>query len=385
MEEDEEVSDDEDQSRRRLERLAPYDGSHTSCPSPDKIRSFRTAPAVVVLKGVDATAFAPVNFAIIGDLGQFPHSEETLARLMRSRDEIDSIVLAGDIAYANTDHRQWDTFFDLLDDYPIADHKPMQIVPGNHDIDKLKNSQEIFLAYEHRFRMPRVHPPSLGLYDGPLGELNMDIPPYPLPYEWGNAYYAYSYGPVRFVMISSYSSVEPGSTQYNWIVSELSAVNRLETPWLVAVLHTPMYNTFSLHRRDAQIKACKEHLESLFVQHKVNLVFTGHIHAYLRTDNVVNDGVLDPLGPIHITVGAGGRKCEAPFANVEPEPWVKVRDATLFGYGMLRVLNQTHAQWDWVHTGKSDTHAGNQIQKSSETLPPGPATDRVMIENQFFP
>ena len=140
------------------------------------------------------------------------------------------------------DHRQWDTFFDFLDDYPIAEYVPVQIVPGNHDIDKYKQGKDIFLAYEHRFRMPRVKAPELGLYEGPFADeaLDMERPPYPLPYEWGNAYYAYSYGPARFIMISSYSAMEPGSKQYNWILQELEAVDRYVTPWLVAVLHTPL-------------------------------------------------------------------------------------------------------------------------------------------------
>jgi acid phosphatase type 7 len=371
--------------QRRLTQLFPYDGTANECPSPEKIRSFRTAPAPFDPELDDpAQQYAPVSFAIVGDLGQFPHSEETFARLILSRDEIDSIILAGDIAYPNMDHQQWDTFFDFLDDYPITDRKPMQIVPGNHDIDKVELGSEIFLAYEYRFRMPRVHPPQLGLYDGPPGFLNMDVPPYPLPYEWGNAYYAYTYGPARFVMVSSYSSILPGSAQHTWIQEELAAIDRRVTPWVIVVLHTPMYNTFALHRHDLQIVAVKEHLESILVEHKVNMVFTGHIHAYLRTANVVNDGVLDPTGPVHITVGAGGRKCEAPFMNLDPEPWVKVRDATIYGYGMFRILNQTHASWDWVHTGVSEDHPVNLIHKSNATLPPGPATDRVVVENQYF-
>ena len=146
------------------------------------------------------------------------------------------------IALWYQDHRQWDTFFDFLDDYPIAEHVPIQIVPGNHDIDKYKEGKDIFLAYEHRFRMPRVKAPELGLYEGPLVnvQLDMDKPPYPLPYEWGNAYYAYSYGPARFIMISSYSAMEPGSKQHSWILEELKAIDRSVTPWVIAVLHTPL-------------------------------------------------------------------------------------------------------------------------------------------------
>jgi hypothetical protein len=261
------VQDDAMDSFHRHLIQDPYDGSEKECPSPERIRSFRTAP----IPGGEAS----VNFAICGDVGQFPHSEELMTRMLRSRDDIDLIVLAGDVAYASLDHRRWDTFQDFLDDYPIAEHVPLMLVPGNHDIEKQENDTEMFLAYEHRFRMPRVRPPALGKFDGPPGLFNMDHPPYPLPYEWGNAYYAFTYGPARVIMISSYSSMEPNSTQYQWIVSELENVDRTVTPWLLAVLHTPLYNTFSVHQRDFQIVAAREHLEPLFVQHKVNMVFTG--------------------------------------------------------------------------------------------------------------
>ena len=368
---------------RYLASLPAYDGSKYQCPSPDKIRTFKTAPPPTI-PGDDSTV-APVSIAVVGDLGQFKHSEQTLSSLIRSRHEVDAIILAGDIAYTRLDHRQWDTFFDFLDDYPIAEHVPLQIVPGNHDIDKHEDGTEIFLAYEHRFRMPRVRPPELGLYKGPGAReiLNMDQPPYPLPYEWGNAYYAYNYGPARFIMISSYSSLEPQSTQYMWIEQELKAVDRSVTPWVIAVLHTPVYNTFAVHRHDLQIFAARLHIEPLLTKHNVNMVFTGHIHAYQRTANVVN-GTVDASGPVHITVGAGGRQCEAPFYSEEPEPWVRVRDATIYGYGMFHIFNRTHAQWEWVHTGHADDHDGNQLRHSNKTLPSGPALDREIIENQYY-
>jgi hypothetical protein len=158
---------DEDYTRRkrRLGDLDAYDGRQTECPSETKIRSFRTAPA----PNKDAKG----SFVIMGDLGQYPHSKEALSRMIRMRDSIDTVILAGDLAYARNDDREWDTFLDFLDDYPIAETKPMQIVPGNHDINKLTDRQEIFLGYEHRFRMPRVKPAELGIYDGPKGPLNM--------------------------------------------------------------------------------------------------------------------------------------------------------------------------------------------------------------------
>jgi acid phosphatase type 7 len=369
----------EQQNTTTVVPLRAYDGSMKACPPPQKIRSFRTAPNVTAQSEVGVES----AFAIIGDLGQYEHSQATLASVMRYESSIDAIILAGDIAYSRLDHRQWDTFLDFLDDYPVAERIPMMIVPGNHDIDKTKSSRDIFLAYERRFRMPRVHPPELGLYEGEDIELDMDAPPYPLPYEWGNAYYAWTFGLVKMVMVNAYSSMEPDSIQYKWLVEELSAVDRQRTPWLTVVIHVPIYNTFGVHRHDLQIVAAREHLEPLFVHHGVNVVFSGHIHAYSRTAPVVN-GQLSQTGPIHIVVGAGGRKCEAAFFSETPEAFIRVRDATFFGYGIFRVRNATVAAWEWIHTGQADDH-DNHLYRSNRTLPSGPRTDEVTIMNYRYP
>jgi hypothetical protein len=86
------TEDDDETDRRRLN--SPYDGSDKECPSADKIRSFTTAPA--------PSRDASVNLAFMGDLGQFPHSEATMTRLLRSKGEIDAVILAGDLGYTGT-------------------------------------------------------------------------------------------------------------------------------------------------------------------------------------------------------------------------------------------------------------------------------------------
>ena len=360
---EEELNAQEDNNIRRLSP-PPYDGSSKPCVESHRVRSFRTAPV---------TSTGPVTFAIIGDLGQFDHSKETLEHMKKYRQGIDAVVLVGDIAYTDSDHRRWDTFFDFLDDYSIFSEVPLLIAAGNHgklcfscvfffsfplfsswtncnrslDIDKMDNGTEIFQSYEARFRMPQVRPAELGTYDGPMGPLNMDAPPYPLPYEWGNAYYSFVYGPSKHIIVCAYSSMEPGSTQYKWIEQELQSVDREVTPWILLYLHVPIYNTFALHPHDLQIFAARQHLEPLMVKYNVNIVFTGHIHAYQRTNNVAMEKI-DPKGPIHITVGAGGRQCDAPFKNETAEPWIVHRDASYYGYGAFAIFNQTHAAWKWI-------------------------------------
>eukprot|EP00980_Cylindrotheca_fusiformis_P011420 scaffold2644_cov129-Cylindrotheca_fusiformis.AAC.10 len=328
-------------ARRRL-GPPPYNGSNKTCIDGNKVRSFTTAPP---------SGISPVSFAITGDLGQFEHSKETLIHMSRHRHNIDAVLLVGDISYANGKHGHWDTFFDFLDDYSIFDEVPLLVATGNHDIEKQEHGGEIFQAYEARFRMPQVRPAEFGIYNH-TGKLDMEAPPYPLPYDWGNAFYSFSYGPAKHIVVSAYSSMDPDSAQYTWLKTELESIDRSVTPWVLISLHTPLYNSYAVHMHDPQIIAAREHFEPLFVKHHVNVVFTGHIHAYQRTKNVAM-GKPHRRGPLHVTVGAGGRQCDAPFKSDSPEEWIVKRDASIYGYGKFSVFNETHAEWRWVPLSSS--------------------------------
>jgi Icc-related predicted phosphoesterase len=53
------------------------------------------------------------------------------------------------------------------------------------------------------------------------------------------------------------------------------------TPWLIVVLHAPWYNTNHAHQGDGD--AMKKAVEELLYEARVDLVVTGHVHAYERT------------------------------------------------------------------------------------------------------
>lgn len=429
MEEQEELEEGENEGQRRLEleidvgdglphwdghgRRLPeaYNPSSNPCIDVYKPRSFKTAPSQE-----SDDNFYPMIFGIIGDIGQVEHSVETLEHMRNHMKGIQAVVLVGDIAYPGQDGRKWDTFFDFLDDHSNFDEIPLMIAAGNHgesisrrmrttvcdhalnyfhpicstDIDKQANRKEIFLAYENRFRMPQIHPPELGLFEGGPGDdgvmkdghLNMDSPFYPLPYEWGNGYYAFTYGPSRHVIVNAYSDMSPGSTQYDWLDRELASVDRSRTPWVLLTIHVPLYNTFSVHHHDPQIFAAREHLEPLFVEYNVNIVFNGHIHAYQRTHYVAFNETT-PTGPMHITIGAGGRNCDAAFQNEEPESWIASRDESMYGYGRFSILNATHAEWKWVPLSPSDKHHFNEVKGRDDVHLPMLGHDRLVIENQY--
>jgi hypothetical protein len=122
-------------------------------------------------------------------------------------------------------------------------------------------------------------------------------------------------------------------------------------------------------------------MEDLLYSYGVDVVFSGHVHAYERCNRVYNY-TLDASGPVYITVGDGGNieqieishaddvgHCPRPDANKpeyggicpfnfssgpaagkfcwnqQPE-WSAFRESS-FGHGILQVVNSTHALWTW--------------------------------------
>ena len=364
-----------------------------------------------------------IKFAVIGDLGLFPHSRETIKSLEQSHcnnndktesssplqefvidseatqfwteeqkkfhchhsQGVDVILLAGDIAYAANNHAVWDDWFDMMSDHSFFRSIPMQIALGNHDLDHVE-TLEIALAYENRFRMPRVKPPIRKLASNDLFlPKEYDQAKDFVPYDWGNAYYAYSFGPSKHIVLSSYTNFRPGSQQYLWLLSELEAVDRKVTPWLIVMLHCPLYNTFNNHRGEIFLDEAKIYLEPLFVQHTVNFVIAGHLHSYMRTGPTINEQY-HPRGPIHIIQGNGGRQANEPYFNPLAEEWVHVRDHSMYGYGTLELFNTTHANWKWIKTGFNAEQQGGVKTKNEPNgrfEPDFELTDEAWIVNQF--
>lgn len=114
-----------DQNGRRLSP-DPYDPTGIACIDAGKIRSFETAP------DEEAEDVYPMHFGVIGDIGQFEHSQQVLNHLRDHRKGIKAVLLVGDIAYPEFDGRRWDTFFDFLDDQGNFDEIPLMVCAGNH-------------------------------------------------------------------------------------------------------------------------------------------------------------------------------------------------------------------------------------------------------------
>ena len=105
--------------RRRF--LANYDTTQQPCPAVDRPRWFRTAPA----SSSNNTVIPTTTLAVLGDLGQTPHSATNLQDLYETTPQLNFALLVGDIAYVDKAENKWDVFFDFWDDMALPERIPV--------------------------------------------------------------------------------------------------------------------------------------------------------------------------------------------------------------------------------------------------------------------
>ncbi|MBA0599894.1 hypothetical protein Gorai_006094 [Gossypium raimondii] len=376
----------------RIDGLEPetkyyYRCGDSSLPAMSEEHVFETLP-------LPAQNSYPRRIAVIGDLGLTRNSSTTIDHL--SKNDPSLILMVGDLTYANqylttggkgvpcfscafpdapireTYQPRWDGWGRYME--PLVSRVPMMVIEGNHEIEP-QAAGITFKSYLTRFAVPAKESGSSS-----------------------NLYYSFDAGGVHFIMLGAYvdyNSTGENGAQYAWLKEDLRKVDRTVTPWLVAAWHPPWYNSYSSHYQE--FECMRQEMEQLLYHYGVDIVFSGHVHAYERMNRVYNY-TLDACGPIYITVGDGGNiekvdvdhadepgKCPSQGDNMpeiggvchlnfssgpakgnfcwdrQPE-WSAYRESS-FGHGILEVLNSTYALWSWHRnqdTYKEDS-PGDQI------------------------
>jgi predicted phosphodiesterase len=118
-------------------------------------------------------------------------------------------------------------------------------------------------------------------------------------YHWlpGNgSWYAMTVGPVRFVFLDS--NLITTTAQTDWLAEELASPAAQSAPFRIAVFHTPPYTNLwdngAGYNGEPLVRAL---WVPLFEQFHVDLVVSGHAHAYQRGDR---------NGVRYMTVGGAG-------------------------------------------------------------------------------
>jgi hypothetical protein len=291
------------------------------------VYSFKTHPGVGV---------AGVTIHVVGDLGQTSNTLDTLEemlaaeRALAGRSLSGGILSMGDLSYANGDQALWDAFGAFRQF--LAAEVPMLTTLGNHEY--IDDRTHAFTAYTARFSNP------------PLASGKREL------------YYSYDMGLAHVVMVAGYCTemrteyarsnpcLANGTAQMDWLVADLAAVDKAVTPWTFVIFHEPYVNSNKKHNIRLEGAPMQEAIEDTLHRAGVDLVLTGHVHAYERSCRVYQY-VCQADAPYYITIGDGGNKEGLADQWVDPQPdWSAFRQAS-YGYGELNVLNSTHTLWQW--------------------------------------
>jgi predicted phosphodiesterase len=197
----------------------------------------------------------PTNFSYIwfGDTHHSPVFGEMLQKASVRHPDVRFYQIAGDLVSTGLHRDDWDKLFAYSGS--VFSKKALMAIPGNHD------NQDGLGAwmYKEMFSYPE---------NGPAG----------LPSEMT---YAYEYGNALFLMIDA---TQPVEAQTAWIEEKLSTT---QMDWKLVMFHFPPYNFVEPY---PEIIA---EWGPVFDKHHVDIVMSGHMHYYLRTQPIYANKTVD--------------------------------------------------------------------------------------------
>ncbi len=206
------------------------------------------------------------RFAIVGDTGTGEGPEYEIARRLtdyHARFPFTFVIMMGDNLYGSERPQDFDRKF-------VQPFKP------------LLDAGVKFYA-------------TLGNHDDPAQR-------YYKPFNMnGERYYTFRQGPIEFFVLDS-NYMDP--KQLDWLRGKLSSS---KSPWKMAYFHHPLYSTGSTHGSETDLRAL---VEPLFVEHGVNIVFSGHEHFYER--------LRPQKGVAYFIEGSSGQLRKGDIKRVDP-------------------------------------------------------------------
>jgi acid phosphatase type 7 len=215
----------------------------------------------------------PFSLGLTGDVGTTEVSVMSIAALAAL--EADAVLLVGDLSYSDGYLDSWDSFGRMVE--PLASVVPLITTGGNHEVQ----SGENWVPYSLRYPTPF------------MGSFSPDP-----------AYYGREVGPVHLIALNSYADFSNTSIQYRWLETYLSTrVNRDRTPWVIVMVHVSLYHSNVIHWKEGELM--RQSMEQLLYSWGVDIVLSGHLHAYERTAPMFNFD-LNTCGMTHLILGDGG-------------------------------------------------------------------------------
>ncbi|KAG4971838.1 hypothetical protein JHK85_038259 [Glycine max] len=271
-----------------------------------------------------------------GDLGQTFDSNKTLAHYESNPHKGQAVLYVGDLSYAdnypNHDNVRWDTWGRFVE--RSTAYQPWIWTTGNHELDYAPEIDETepFKPFRHRYHVPY--------------QASGSTEPF---------WYSIKIASAHIIVLASYSAYGKYTPQYEWLEAELPKVDRTKTPWLIVLVHSPWYNSYSYHYMEGE--TMRVMFEPWFVKYKVDVVFAGHVHAYERSERISNIGYnitngrcgpsKDQSAPVYINIGDGGNIEGLARNMTNPQPEYSAYREASFGHAILEIKNRTHAHYSW--------------------------------------
>src|SRR5208337_233426 len=258
--------------------------------------SFLTAPAA------NATS---VQFIGLGDTRTQPNAldmvEAEVNKVVAANPSYQGLAIHDGDWVATDAETDWTNEWfspNMADSIKFLSQVPVNGAKGNHEDD---GGYSIYFPKYYPFPWTQVS--QVGT-KGSLPELN-------------NFFWSFDYGPVHFTIVDQYSEQKTvngqsgtsgpsvGSTQYNWLVSDLTAAsNNPNTPWKVLIYHEPAWNS-GTHTNNLY---AQQIMDPLVKQYNVDVVYTGHSHNYTRCGVYSTQTTSDSIAPNvpYVTEGDSG-------------------------------------------------------------------------------
>ncbi|KAK1732869.1 purple acid phosphatase [Skeletonema marinoi] len=270
---------------------------------------------------------------------------------LASNHTVDSIHIIGDLSYADGSTDIWDKYMDMIE--PFASRIPTMVAVGNHEYDYTRGDGS--KKDGSGIKTNETFHPSWGGsgFHDEGGECGVPFAKRFAAPNNGNSIFWYSFEQslVHTIMLSSEHNMTRGSAQYKFLKADLSGINRTITPWVVVELHRPMYNSEKYATQDAIGIAMRYEIEELLHLHHVDLVLSGHYHAYLRSCDGLYQEKCSNGGPQHVTVGTGGAPLDCDV-QLFPNHYTKKFDEDHFGVGRVTIYNASALLFEFVALGE---------------------------------
>ncbi|MCP5064225.1 MAG: metallophosphoesterase family protein [Ignavibacteriae bacterium] len=217
-----------------------------------EIAEFLTAPS----------SSDPFSFVYFGDTHKSPHWGELINKAYKRFPEAAFYSIGGDMVSTGLHRNDWDQLFEYSSD--VIKNRPLMSTLGNHDD---QNGLGAWM-YTDLFDLPKNSPKNL-------------------PEEYT---YSFKYGDALFLMLAA---TLPIKEQTAWLEDQLENSNE---KWKVAMFHFPPYS----YEEDYSV--IRKEWGTLFDKYHVDLVFSGHVHYYMRSKPMYDEKpVKDPAdGTIYV-------------------------------------------------------------------------------------